>query len=530
MDLSLKNPSVMNHQFGVQPRAEISRSKFNRSHGWKGTMDAGLLYPIFVDEAVPGDTFEITVSQIIRMNTLIYPVLDNIQCDVHFFSVPNRLVWTNWEKFMGAQDDPGDSNNYLVPVVTTQAGGHDEGSLADYFGLPIDIDDVDPNALHFRAYNLIWNTWYRAQYLQDSVTVNTDDGPDTETDYTLLRRNKRFDYFTQALPWPSKDNLEVELPLGTQAPVYGNQAGPMQLASPGTSTWPSGSLTQVPSEARLKVGSGASEVGYNIVASGTSYVYADLSSATAATVNELREAFQLQKMLERDARSGSRYCEIIMSHFNVWDPQHAILQRPEYLGGGSANVNITPVAQTSESGTTKQGNLAAVGTLQNSNISITKSFTEHCCVIGVLSLRADLNYQQGKNRMWSRQTRDDFYFPSYAHLGEQELTNGELYYQGTSADADAFGYVPRYDEMRYKPSVICGAMRSTASTPLDSRHLAQEFSSLPTLNSDFIEEDPPIDRIIAVPSEAQFSADVYFTFYATRPMPTFGTPGLIDHL
>lgn len=531
-NLQLQQPSVMKHAFGNQPRAEIGRSTFDRPNGWKGTMDAGYLYPVFFDECVPGDTFVCNTSVIMRMNTLLYPVMDNMYCDIHFFSVPLRLVWENFEKFMGAQVDPGDSTSYLCPVVTTASGGHVEGSLADMFGLPIDQDDVDPNAFWFRAYNLIWNEWYRAQYIQDSVTVNKDDGPDPETDYELLKRNKRFDYFTQALPWPSKDNQEVDLPLGSSAPVWGTQAEAAKCQYTSAYTWSSIHMTKDPGSQAILQGDGSSRQGVNIAYDGQvadSHVYADLSSATAATINDIREAFQLQRMLERDARSGNRYCEVIMSHFNVWDPQHAILQRPEYLGGGTSRVSVTPVAQTSESGTTKQGNLAAVGTVQESGISFSKSFTEHCVVIGLASIRCDLNYQQGKNRMWSRQTRDDFYFPSYAHLGEQELLNGELYWQGTSADAEVFGFVPRYDEMRYKPSVITGAFRSTAATPLDSRHLAQEFGSLPLLNSDFIEEDPPIDRIIAVPSEAQFSADFYHSLRCTRPMPMYGVPGMVDH-
>jgi hypothetical protein len=535
MDLSLQQPSVMQHAFGTQPRVEISRSTFNRNHGWKGCVDAGILYPVFFDETVPGDTFVCNLSSIMRMNTLLYPIMDNIYVDFHFFAIPNRLVWENWEKFMGAQENPGDSTNYLCPVVTTPSGGHAEGSMADMFGLPTNQDDVDPNAFLFRCYNLVWNNWYRSEYLQDSVTVNTDDGPDPESDYTLLRRNKRFDYFTQALPWPCKDNQEVTLPLGDEAMVYGKDSNAMLYnTSLATQVWPSNRMTQSSSNRTVLTSDGStSEQGWNIATKGSvtdTMVYADLSGATASTINQIREAFQLQRMLERDARAGNRYCEVIMSHFNVLDPQHAILQRPEYLGGGTSQINITPIAQTSESGTTKQGNLAAVGTQESGNISFQKSFTEHCHVLGLMSIRADLNYQQGKNRMWSRQTRDDFYWPSYAHLGEQEVTNGELYWQGTSADAETFGFVPRYDEMRYKPSVITGALRSTAATPLDQRHLAQEFTSLPTLGPDFIEEDPPIDRCIAVTSEPQFTADLYFSLQCTRPMPMFGQPGMIDHL
>jgi hypothetical protein len=525
--IDMRLPSHTGHAFRETPRADISRSTFNRDHGWKGTVDAGYLYPIFFDETVPGDTFQINVNAAIRLNTLLYPVMDNIFVDFHFFCIPNRLVWTNWEKFMGSQVDPGDSTSYLCPVVTTKAGGHDEGTLADYFGLPIDVDDVDPNAFLFRSYNLVWNEWYRAQYIQDSVTVNTGDGPDAETDYELLRRNKRFDYFTQALPWPSKDNQEVEIAIGSTASIEYNTGlgqGQRVRGAAGDALLTSAAVGSTDANGYLNYGAQAAYL------DPTGIWYADLASATAITINELRESFQLQRMLERDARGGNRYCEVIMSHFNVFDPQHAVLQRPEYIGGGTMPVTITAIAQTSESNTTKQGNLAAVGYTQGSNVSVTKSFTEHCSVLGLMSIRADLNYQQGTNRMWHRQTRDDYYFPSYAHLGEQEVLNKEIYQDGSANDDLVFGYVPRYDEMRYKPSVICGALRSTAATPLDSRHLAQEFGSLPTLNSDFIEEDPPVDRVCAVTSEPQFTADLYIGFKATRPMPTFGTPGLIDHL
>lgn len=523
----LKSTVTPQEQFSRIESPNIQRSTFDRSHGYKTTLDAGKIYPVFVDEALPGDTFNISATMFGRLSTPLKPIMDNIKFDLHFFSVPNRLVWENWERFNGQQDDPDSSTDYLIPTITSPSGGYSEASLYDYMGLPTKIEGIEHNVLPLRAYNLIWNEWYRDQNLQDSITVNKDDGPDSDSLYTVRSRNKRKDYFTSSLPFAQKGEA-VSIPLGTSAPITTNYSGSEATKFENSNGTGNGSLQSNAGGSLVWTGSLSS--GQTMRLGEPTYLQADLSDATAATINALREAFQVQRMYERDARGGTRYTELIKSHFGVTSPD-ARLQRPEYLGGGSADVNITPVAQTSgtESGITPQGNLTGVGTFSVNNNGFVKSFTEHEIVIGLVSVRADLNYQQGLHKMWSRQTRFDFYWPSFAHLGEQAILNKEIYAQGTSSDEEVFGYQERYAEYRYKPSQITGQYRSNATTSLDIWHLAQDFSSLPALNSSFIEENPPIDRVIAVPSEPQFLLDCFFNFKASRPMPTYSTPGLIDH-
>jgi len=526
--------SIMNHNFSQTAKASIPRSSFDRSHGYKTTFDAADLVPVFCDEVLPGDTFNLSMTSFSRLSTPLTPIMDNIFLDSFFFFVPTRLIWDNFQKFHGEQDNPTDSTSFLVPTMDSPVGGHLVGSLSDYMGIPTEVAGLEHISLFHRAYNLIWNEWFRDQNLQQSVTVDKDDGPDTSTDYALLQRGKRHDYFTSCLPWPQKGD-EVTIPLGTTAPVTG--IGKL------TQTFTQGVSTNVYETGTTGQTAYAEAAGINWAAAGDNNkfyveedpdnagypgVFADLSSATAATINALRLAFQIQKLYERDARGGTRYTEIIKSHFGVTSPDSR-LQRPEYLGGGSSPVNIHPVQQTSESSGTPQGTLTAFGTASQYGHGFVKSFTEHGVILGMVSARADLTYQQGLNRMFSRSERFDYFYPALAHIGEQAVLNKEIYADASANDELVFGYAERWSEYRYKPSQITGQFRSTYASSLDIWHLSQEFGSLPELNAAFITENPPIDRVIATPTEPHFIFDAYFNLKCARPMPTYSTPGLIDH-
>ena len=548
-----RNKSVDTHSFAMVPRSEIPRSSFRIQKTLKTTFDAGVLVPIYVDEILPGDSFNVRMTAFARLSTPIFPIMDNLHLDTFFFFVPCRLVWTNWVKFMGEQVNPADSISYSIPQVASAVGGFVVGSVYDYMGLPTvgqvaGGSAVSVNALPLRAYNLIYNTWFRDENLVNSQGVPTGDGPDPVGTYALVSRGKRHDYFTSCLPWPQKGGVSATIPLTGDALVrtrVGENAG-MSGANPAGSgigiSFRFSSGGGVPTADRT-IGIGAANPQMSALGStaavthnaGVLYptnLYADLTSVTAVTINQLRQSFQVQRLLERDARGGTRYTEIVRSHFGVISPD-ARLQRPEYLGGGSTPIEISPVAQTSNSaaGVTPQGNLSAFGTALGKH-GWSQSFTEHGYVIGLANVRADLTYQQGLRKLWSRGTRYDFYFPVFSHLGEQAVLNKEIYCQGVAADDQVFGYQARWDEYRYNPSQITGLFRSTSAGTIDPWHLAQRFTALPTLNDTFIRENPPLSRVLAVGAGAngqQILLDAFFDAHAARPLPMYGTPGLIDH-
>ena len=534
---------VRGHRFSDAPAMYMRRTKFDRSHVYKTTFDAGKLIPVFVDEVLPGDTTRMSVNYFARLATPIKPIMDNIYLDWFFFFVPNRLVWDHWQNFCFEQDDPDDSTDYVIP--TTSAGDTSDtskavGSLWDYFGLPIGLSNgsgVNVSALPFRAVYLIWNEWFRDENLQKSVKIQKGDANEvldsarssdqpswvsdlTVSGYVCPPRGKRHDYFTSALPWTQK-GPGVDISLTGNAPIMATtntEPDPhvpgIYVARDGASSTRFAAMTWDTNPANVASGS----------------VYADLSDVSAITINGLRTAFQMQKFYERLARGGSRYTEVLRSFFGVVSPD-ARLQRPEFLGSFTKMVMVNPIAQTSATDdTSPQGNLSAYGVTASNFHGFTKSFVEHGYIIGFVCARADLTYQQGINKMWLRSTVYDFYWPTFAHLGEQAIELREIYAQGTEADTTVFGYQERYAEYRYKPSQVTGKFRSAVTDGnLDVWHLSQFFKNAPTLNEEFITENPPIKRIIAVPSEPEFLLDIGFKYTTVRPMPMFGTPGLVDH-
>ncbi|AXH72370.1 MAG: major capsid protein [Microviridae sp.] len=529
-----KQPEKAQQHFANVPTADIERSRFDRSHGRKTTFDAGELIPVYVDEVLPGDSFQMKTTAFCRLATPLKPLMDNMQVDIHYFFVPYRLVWFNWERFMGERTNPDDTiDQYRIPTTTIKLKTLDTWHLAHQLGLPMRKTNVAAtdcpvtvSALPFRAYVLIFNDWYREQNTQAWQPFSLGDGPDAWDGYAVLRRNKRHDYFTSCLPWPQKGE-PVYVPLGVDAPILPSGTDPSLVSVNNTTPLKIQATTSgVSSAATFSPLPGGAHVVEPLHWSQTGMI-ADLTAATAMTINDLRTAFQIQRLLERDARSGTRYVEVLLGHFGVVSPD-ARLQRPEYLGGGTGNISINPIAQTVSDADAPLANLAAYGTGVG-NGGFSKSFTEHGVVIGCLSVRSDKSYQQGIERFWSRQTRYDFYWPALAHLGEQAVLNKEIFYRSSAMDNDVFGYQERYAEYRYKPSTIAGVFHSEYPESLDMWHLAQDFVQVPPLNWGFFLEFTPLDRCIAVPSEPHFLCDLWFDLKCERPMPIYSVPGMIDH-
>lgn len=553
---------VKAHNFSNAPQVYQKRSRFDRSFVRKMTFDEGKLVPFFVDEVLPGDTVSLTVRDFCRLATPVAPFMDNLYLDKFFFFVPNRLVWEHWQNFCFEQEDPDDSTDYVVPTCQLAGGTAGEngiGTVWDYFALPTGLTNaLNVNALPFRMYYLIWNEWFRDENLQKSVKIDKSDanvvfkqdrvsdqpswifstGTTYVNGFALAPRGKRFDYFTSALPFQQKgpgvsiglagtasvdSTIPIDWPMevkpngGSYSTVnryklenadYANRTGSLWTDNSSKNAWTGTNLKLPDFSTGLTV---------------------DLDSSSIFTISSLRTAFQMQKFYERLARGGSRYTEVLTSFFGVVSPDSR-LQRPEYLGGSSKMMNINPVAQTSSTGdVTPQGNLAAYGVSASKYHAFTKSFVEHGYVIGLLEVRADLTYQQGINKMWLRSTVYDWYWPTFSHLSEQAILNAEIYAQGTDEDKGVFGYQERYAEYRYHPSEICGHFRSTYTKPLDVWHLSQKFDSLPTLSDQFIQDNPPVDRVIAIKNYPHFLIDIGFKYHTTRAMPMYGIPGLVDH-
>lgn len=544
-------PTASAKDFARIPAPQIQRSVFNTSRTYKTCFDADYLIPFLFQEILPGDTLNLTMQIFARISTLIFPIMDNLHIDTFFFFCPNRIVWSNWERFCGAQDNPTDSIDFEIPFVPPPppngATGFQLGSIFDYAGLPLGVDIIDadaPSALPFRMYNLIWNQWFRDQNLQNSVEVALDDGPDDANDYQLLKRGKRHDYFTSCLPEPQRGDA-VSLPLvnGTVPVVGDGTALGFTNGTDEAGTWSQLGTSTVRTSLNYvsdAVGAAAvSPADFTVTAvmgvhtdPAKSGLVANFTTAEVATINQLREAFATQQFLERDARGGTRYVESVKSHFGVVVPDFRV-QRAEYLGGGSQPVSVSAVPQTTASpgsptNRDAQANLSAYAQV-GARSGFAKSFVEHGYVIGLVNLRADITYQQGIERHWTRRTRFDFYWPEFAHLGEQAVLNREIWYANGGTNSQVvFGYQERWAEYRYGRNQLTNLFRSDAASSLEAWHLSEEFTAQPALNATFIQANGgvPLDRAIAVPTQPHVLFDSYISMKHARPMPVYSVPGL----
>lgn len=511
----------MSHNFGTTPSVSAPRSVFNRSSGFKLTIDADYLYPIFLDEIVPGDSMSLKATLFGRMNTPIYPIMDNLHIDTFWFFVPYRILFDNFRYMLGEQDSPGDSIDFTFPTMTsTGTTGYLDDSLHDYLGIPPGVPDFVHCSLPHRAYNAIYQHWFRNQNLQNEVVLETDAGPDTVANYVLRKRCKRHDYFTSALPWPQRGSTAVSMPLGTRANIKTDQF---------TGSGHDDRFLVIDGQAgadNLGTHSVMGAVGTSIASGDDLNLYADLTNATSATINAMRVAVTTQQFLERDARGGTRANEIIRSHFGVVVPDYRAVY-PEYLGGSTDPINIQTIPQTSQTATTPLGTTSALATL-TSNSSWSKSFTEFGLIMGIANVRADITYQKGVDRIWTRSTRYDLYWPDFAQLGEQTILQQEIELTDPAGgtNGDVFGYIPRFDDLRFKASRMAGAFRSEHAASLDPWHLSEELSS-PALDATFIQSNTPMARIEAVSAAADFTIDCWFQYNCVRPIPLNGVPGLL---
>lgn len=535
-------PQVDPSHFAMVPRNDVPRSTFATQHTVKTCMSVDYLYPIHVDEVLPGDVHDGQLTVFARLANLIFPLMDNLTVETFFFFVPNRLVWNNWQKFMGEQANPGDSISYTIPQLASPAGGFIVGGIADAFGLPTVGQvaagaSISVSALPFRAYNLIYNEWFRDQNLQNSLSVPKTDGPDSIATYNLEKRGKRHDYFTSCLPWPLKGGVEVPLPLAGNASVKTAPADTVGVMTAGLRFKQiSTGSNPAPNFISNSV-SGVGIISANTAPAGESgtplypaNLLADLSTATGATINAMRLSVATQQFLEKDARGGTRYTELLRNHFGV-TPEDARLQRPEYIGGGRSTIQTQAIPQTSAtvSGQTPLGTLTGQAVMADQH-RFKYHATEHGYIIGLVNITGDVTYQQGLHKMWTRQTRYDFYWPTFANLGEQAVLNREIYCRGDANDLLTFGYQERWAEYRYRPSRIQGLFKSTSAGNIDEWHLAEQFASLPTLNATFIRQNTPAARVLAAGAQAnnqQILWDCVFNIRTTRPIPTYSVPGLL---